>query len=278
MKNLLGKIQTFIRIRGFGVACFVGLFIWCDGSFSQPQGPEVVSGDAQTRQDPAPAGKCLSNHLIEARTLNTVRQPLYARMTEGASQGVSKTLILSESLALPFARIMERWARPIARLGVDIFCDVVVSMDGTPTFQAIPKKKDLQNPLRPWKGVGKIFSYLWYGVTLRDEGLAAALSSQQKVLAGDPSTNCMQRHLLESISRAVSFAPHHRQASQQIGYGLRGAVLVQLNILTQISLLPLGFWLDHQAVSIQKQGVPIICGDVPPIPVLSVTGDGSLTH
>lgn len=278
MKNSLPTVQTFFSSYRLLATFLIGFFIGCDGSLSKAQSPEVGPDDTQTRHDPATAGKCLSHHMIEARILNTIRQPLYGRMTEGASQGVSKTLIFSESLALPFAQIMERWARPIVRSGVDIFCDVVVSMDKTPSFQENPTKISLQNPVRPWKGVDQIFLYLWYGLTFKDERLAAALNSQQKVLSADPNTNCMQRHLLESISRAVSFAPRHRQTSAEAGYGLRGAFLVQLNILTQISLLPLGFWLDHQAVPVQQQGIPIICGDVPPISVMGIPGERTLSQ
>lgn len=255
----------------------VGLVLWgiamgASPNFADPSGAISEAISEANHHSAAQRGRCLSLHMEEAMAINTARQPLYNRMSEGASQVVSKTLILSEGMALPMTRLMEWWAQPMVDLGVDLFCDVVVSMAGTPPMVESPQKLEnegaqgISEPFDSWKGFDQLGHYVWYAVTRSDTQLSEVIAAQLGRLHKHPSTHCMQRHLLESILRAVNWAPVHRQTSQQIGFGFRGAALVQVNILSQISLLPLGFWLDHQAYPVQKQGIPLICGDVPPIP------------
>jgi hypothetical protein len=167
------------------------------------------------------------------------------------------------------AELMERWASPLVNKGVDIFCDVVVSMENTPAFGAThPHHQNHERPtsFQPWVGFGRIPVFFWHALTLDDRKLLKALDDQLEELQAKPGLHCMQRHLLESVARAVSLAPVHRSKSGQIGYGSRGGFLVQTNIMSQILLLTFGFWLDYKAAPVQLGGVDLICNDVPEIP------------
>ena len=213
-------------------------------------------------------GQCLSQHLAEAMAINQARQPLYGRLSLGASVGVSDLLILSESLALPAARVMERWARPLVRAGVDIFCDVVVSMDGTPSFpQSIdkPSEKEIR-AFNSWSGAGTWWILMAHALLGNDSSLLETLEMQMKRLESSNRFYCMQRHLLESVARAVTLAPEHRRESKRQGHSLLGHFLVRFNLVNQVMLIPFGLWLDHKAFEVQKEGIPIICADVPAIP------------
>lgn len=226
-----------------------------------------IEGEVESslKQDP---GRCLSQHLAEAIAINRLRQPQYGRQSMGASVGVSDWLILSESIAIPFARVLERWARPLVRAGVDIFCDVVVSMALTPSFKLTQAKPTPKNSelFDPWLGSGSWLMMMWYGVIGSDQKLLQRLDEQLQQVSDLPQFHCMQRHLLESLARALTYAPTHRSHSQEVGHGILGQFLVRVNIVNQLALLPFGFYLDYLAFPVQREGVPLICQDVPHIP------------
>ncbi len=106
-------------------------------------------------------------------------------------------------------------------------------------------------------------------LALKEEGFAGIYAEAKRYIAllhTEPRLNCLMRHTFESIARVAALAPGHLQAS-------RSLELPSTEDLS-MSLLESHFYminqmnsLDKLALPIQISGVPILCQDVPPIPV-----------
>ncbi|HEX7241650.1 MAG TPA: hypothetical protein VF263_15330 [Longimicrobiaceae bacterium] len=208
-----------------------------------------------------------AGHLEEAVRLNRERMPLYSRLTGGASEAVSRRLIRWETWALPVARWVDRRARPFHAAGVPVVEAAFVPMADAPEFRE--RSPDPPLPLSAFRPAS--------GRRVRRElrralsrggfaGVAEALRRELAALEAAPCYHCMLRHLLESMLRIAVLAPAH--AARAAGRGTRSPdglsrLLLRLHLLA----LPDAAKLDALAAPIQARGVPILCRDVPPIPI-----------
>ena len=203
-------------------------------------------------------------HLREAIALNRERAPLYARLSEGRSRAISRSLILQERLLLPVARWFDGRAEPYHRAGVPLLGDAFVSMDRTPAFAAPGHPLPVPPRLRP---NGRHLARA-VRAALRGEGLPAAeriMRREIETLSAEPAFHGMLRHMLESTLRIAVLAPHHeRMASDR---GLPSPRPISLRILRlHLRGFPAAVRLDRRAEPLQRRGIPIIVNDVPPIP------------
>jgi hypothetical protein len=211
-----------------------------------------------------PEARCFSTHLLEAIELNRERGPAYARVTGGRSREVTEWLIISELAALPVARWFEMREAPYRRAGIPILCEAFISMEETPPL--LPR---VAPPPTPWEGPSHAPSLpREVRTAFQRMGMAGADAVLTAALAADPESpyGCMVRHLVESAARIARLAPEHARRAAEAGLPPPDRLhwdLVRLHLAS----LPFAAWLDARAAPLQAGGVPVICRDVPHVPL-----------
>ncbi len=210
-------------------------------------------------------GGHFQTHLREAIEINKERLPSYARLTAGDSIPISRSLIRTEYISLPFAYYFDRRAAPLQASGIGFVQEEFVSMSTTPPFQEAfdnpPRLADFSR-----RAGGAVARRIW--TATRADGFAGAravVENEISAIEDLPSFHCMLRHLLESALRIVELAPRHEQRAQQVGARSPSGLSRQL---LRLHLLGLdgAARLDARAAPLQARGVPILYQDVPPIP------------
>jgi hypothetical protein len=204
-------------------------------------------------------------HVREAIALNRERMPRYAALTGGRSLAISRRLILAERLTLPAAWYVDRRARPFQARGLRLGIDEFVSMAAAPEFQDRCEAPSLQDyRMEDGPAVRRLLQAAW-----RSGGFPAlrdAAHREVERLSVEPRFHCMLRHLLESIRRAAHLAPRHEETARAAGLPSTQRVSTLL-LRLQLYGITSAAWLDHLAAPIQAEGVPILCQDLPPIPL-----------
>lgn len=202
-------------------------------------------------------------HIREAIELNRRRAPGYAEASAGVSLRISNSLVRREQILLPFARWLDRRGRRYARAGVPILEELFVSMDGAPPFSSHvapmppevvpPAPRHLARRLRRARA---------------QAGFPAAadlLERELEGLAADPGYWCMLRHMLESALRISTLAESHEARARRAG--LPSPLWIhRLLFRLHLAALPGAARLDARALPLQRQGIPILSRDLPPIP------------
>lgn len=206
-----------------------------------------------------------AGHLEEALHVNLERMPLYARLTGGESERISRRLIRYERLALPLARWVDRRARPFNARGIGVVADDFVPMAGTPPFRERSAEPPL--PLSAFRPADARRIRRALAAALKTggfAGVAAALRAELAALEAVPCYHCMLRHLLESMLRVATLAPTHVARAEAAGMKSPAGLS---RLLLRLHLFTLGdaAKLDALAAPIQARGIPILCHDVPPI-------------
>ena len=159
-----------------------------------------------------------AGRLEEALRVNLERMPLYARLTGGESERISRRLIRWERWALPLARWVDRRARPYNARGIGVVADDFVPMAGTPAFRE--RFADAPLPLAAFRPADARRIRRWLALALKTGGfggIAEALREELAALEAVPCYHCMLRHLLESMLRVANLAPAHAARRRRRG-------------------------------------------------------------
>lgn len=208
----------------------------------------------------------LAAHLREAITLNRERLPRYARLSGGATRGLSRALIISEHMILPFGLIVDLWAGWFQRRGIPIGRLEFMPMSRAPEFkERFPQgwpRPSLYIPLAggaialrlksAWKSHG-------FG------GLERQAAEEIGVLAPSPHYYAMTRHLLESLRRIAALAPLHERLAKESGVPSTRRLSAWM-AWTHLPLFRGSARLDAASAPIQAQGIPFLIQDLPAIP------------
>ena len=210
---------------------------------------------------------CMQTHMKEAINLNIQRRPLYAK-EDWRAYIISSLLIWSEKFTLSFiAPKFDENAKLYQKNGIGIMCDEFIDMDKTPKFQARKNPwPDIKKYVPPQ--VNKIKESLIQGV--RKQSFDAVKISAEEVLENlsvEPQFNCMTKHLLESVARASALAPKHIARAEAIGLS-SPAPLIWEFIESHIDSISYSLFMEKLAAKVQSKGIPIICNDVPHIPLV----------
>jgi hypothetical protein len=206
---------------------------------------------------------CFSRHLDEAIQLNENRKQLYSELTNGDSEQISSKLIRQERWAKIFAFFYDWRAETYQENGIPVVCDEFVSMSLTPPFVSYqaPQVRVGALPELPIGG--------WEDELNNKEDfdqLAQASLQMVHSLNELPDYFCMTRHLLESIVRSARLAPSHIEKSLQANLD-SPRDLLQDFIELHVDGLQDAYELDRMAFPMQAKGIPILCRDVPAIPL-----------
>lgn len=213
------------------------------------------------------ASDCFFRHLQDAVVLNRARFPLYSKLTGRGSEKLSQRLMMMEQLATPVARYFDWRARRYQKAGIPLLCDDFIDMSETPEFSPAYdgpaprleefRPEDFRTTRRALKRASREGGF---------EGLKTAALRELERLQGTPEFHCMSRHILESIARAAALAPRYVEDARSLGMKSPAGISRQF-IDLQLFYLKEAAELDAMAAPIQASGVPILCQDVPPIPV-----------
>jgi len=214
----------------------------------------------------------ITQHVQSAIKLNQERKQLYQKYFGNQAKRVFKRLILIEKLMLPPSWYFDSRAKDYLCGGVPIFSDDLVDVGLTPEFsherilpqvdEEIYSKEQIKNRIKQLKSkVKKIKSK-----NLPLEDLIAEVKQLIIDSKKDIHHNCLVRHFLESIHLGLYNLPQHRLKAKSLG--MRDPLDLGLDFaLVQINALKFMNDLDRMADPLQKEGIPIFCQDIPPIPV-----------
>lgn len=207
---------------------------------------------------------CLTDHVEEALKLNEERKSLYSALSKD-SVPVSEALIAMEHQILlglkPVMPILESyWDR-----GVPVLCKGFVPMAETPSFSetfATPLPAGDPQFASPYEIAYRLFAAQVKGGR---DGLIEA--GRKEILDLDKADHyqCLMKHMLESIVYAAEVIPEIKQAGLDKGSNLPNAWISWISIQSQITMLTTASNIDKLAEKAHRQGLPIICNDVPVI-------------
>lgn len=213
---------------------------------------------------PVEAGP-FERHLRDAIALNRERAPRYAELSRGTSQGISTALIGAELALLPVARWFDAAARPYHAAGIPLLEEVFVPMSNAPAFEesrlmsAAAHVVSFKRPRAIRLRVRRAYREGSFNAA------AEVLEDELALLAVEPETNCLLRHLLESAYRLALLAP--TRVTQAQARGLRSpAPLLGRLLALHLWGLRAANALDRRALPLQRRGIAILTQDLPRIP------------
>jgi hypothetical protein len=223
-------------------------------------------GSSTLFASPAAPEHCFTKHLSDATQLNTERRPLYEARSNGKSVPLSELLMASERIGLLTAAPLEALEWPLRADGINVLCEDLVPMSLTPAFPSTltPPTEQSYDPAAT-ESVHQDLLSAWH-----DGGYPQLLRTSEdwlRNLEGAGPYHCMVHHLLESVARAAALAPGQVERADVHGKGVLATAIIHAFIYEQIEFIQLGRHFDNMAAPLQAEGLPIICGDVPPISV-----------
>ncbi|MFZ9521156.1 MAG: hypothetical protein ACO3A4_11835 [Silvanigrellaceae bacterium] len=207
---------------------------------------------------------CVSNHVREFINLNEERSKRYAELSDNRSLSISKKLIAYERIALATLPLIENQALKYQRAGVPLLCLDVVAMHSTPNMN-----ENLKIPSKPFMyfdGGALSKKLLTQQLVGNEVLLEKELENALARLNENHSYNCLLRHFVESTLRTVRLVPKYRAASKKRGLP-NPSLILSAYINSQILFFGTATQLDLEAAPLQSEGIPVLCDDVPPIPL-----------
>lgn len=211
--------------------------------------------------------ECLSEHLEEAYKLNELRKPLYSELTEGASERISDFLIKEEKRAYWPARATEWTFRRHHHAGIPILCEDFIPMSQVPEFTYDESRTPLEEEYVP-VDYEAIQDRLFEAFKKRNFEALGVQAEEELESFTSSNYNCMTKHIIESIGRSAFLAGKYIDASRAEGLS-NPSFRLALTLRIKIGSIEEVKQIDRWAAPIQKTGVPIICNDVPHIPLHS---------
>jgi hypothetical protein len=209
-------------------------------------------------------------HLRDAIRINQERASLYSRLTGGASESISKWLLLSERCSLPFCKIPDRWAKPFLDAGIPIVKEEFMSMSGISNFQdRFPFEPASLSQFQSKRGNQISTSLLRAYRRSGFSGASVAAQDELNRLGEDRTFHSMLRHILESVIRVSNLAPLHEERRRKLFLADSTLPLSKWLFFSHFGAFSFATWIDGIAAPLQAKGIPILFQDVPGIPPTS---------
>ena len=217
---------------------------------------------------------CFTKHLFDAIQINSQRQLTYARLEDPnftsvdslRSIAISQAMIKSQELLLTdVAPIIDATSLLIEKdYGINISCLSFVSMDGIGDMENLPRPRNDRKMKRieilGWQNDLKKLIYKQDLKLLEKLDLNLIKMSQT---LDYPEYNCMLRHFLESTLRITKIAIANKDLMKK---DTKTNELIWKMIQGHVIGFAPAYTLDRAAEPLQRDGIPIICNDVPKIP------------
>jgi hypothetical protein len=261
-EGIMGKLFGLIRL--IGMISLISMPL----SSSSWASPEIALDELNASI--TPLHTCFRDHLREAIRINETRRPLYARLSHNQSLEISNELIFLEKVAVLGSYTLANFdlaAKDFQEANIPIVCSEYVSMVSTPPFRdhfesGAPHLKNFA-PTNPGRLTSLLSDAKAHGGL---QVLYETLKGEIQKLKTEPRFHCMIRHILDSMARVAALAPIHESSAR--AKGLRSPMgLTEKMLEAHLMLLEPAANLDRLAAPLQAMGLPIICQDVPHIPV-----------
>lgn len=208
---------------------------------------------------------CLSHHIREALAVNRERLPRYSKLTGGRSEIVSKKLIDSEKLVLALSPVIDLPARFWQTRDIPVICMDLVPMAGAASFE-----EKISLPLTVFQRLSKdslqaLVTRVRQAINLTNREGLLQVHGEILRLKNQKDFHCMKRHILESLARSLYVLPSYEKQSAMLNLP-SPKTLISLYLSSQVASLNLADEIDNLASEVQKEGVAILCNDLPPIP------------
>lgn len=200
-------------------------------------------------------------HIREAIAVNRERAALYARATDGASNGVFRRFIVMQHVVLPFARWFDWRARRYEAAGVPLLSSIFESMSKVPEICLTAGEKQGDDGWSPdTRAMRRALL-----AAFRDGGFGGAAKradDELRLLAARPWRDCMLRHQLESIVRLCTVGPDNIRDAIARGLSSPEPLLRRL-LYFHLRGVSGSLFLDRPALPLQRKGIPILERDLP---------------
>ncbi|MFP5520011.1 MAG: hypothetical protein ACLGGX_08920 [Bdellovibrionia bacterium] len=208
---------------------------------------------------------CFTRHLREAIVINNERSAEYQKLTQNQSTEITHRLVMMEKGLLLGAYLVDKLATYWQDNQIPMICNDFIEMSLTPASQTSYADRA---PLQPIPEIS-LNSYQSKVSTLLKKNdfnsIEEITEAHLAVLSLEPRAHCLVRHFLESILRISYHTPKYiEQARNKNIQSPRW--LLKTVIKNHLPLLAEAKEIDNLALKFQKQHVPIVCQDVPPIP------------
>lgn len=216
--------------------------------------------------------RCFATHIKEAIEINKERREKYRHLYGDGPAKVMSRLIMFEKLILISANWYDLRARKYHRHDIPILCHDLVPMDLTPEFSFTKVPAAIKLPEIDFQKLKKELKKNLKRSNPNLEKADRLLVDALNVLKEEPRAFCLSRHFLESMLRAVRLIPHYEKHFSKLNMN------DDLEINIRPERLSLGFLnthligfgemerIDRKAFIYQRQGIPLLCQDVPHIP------------
>lgn len=208
--------------------------------------------------------KAITKHLNEAIHHNKIASKKYSDLTNGESHRLSSTLIAVERLSKVLVRKIEKESRIYQENGILLLCNEMADMKDVPVYQ-----ERLPLELRPIEFMQydfKNFSDQLKVLMKKNKFEEAYILAARDLitLEKEPYQQCMTRHVMESIARAIKLSASYRDEAARLNLP-DPLLIIKKFISLQRRALVVTNYLDTQAFPFQKDGLLIFCQDVPAI-------------
>jgi hypothetical protein len=209
----------------------------------------------------------LVKHLKDAIDHNKKFVNIYSEMTDEKEEikSISYSLINMERVSVLFLSPLDKKAEIYQAKNIPVMCENVVPMSGARALREL-----LPEALRPKtfhqleikeisKKIKKLFAESKYEESYKY--IAEILEDLEHY----PEQLCLTRHFLESMARTILLMPKQRELALE--NGLEDPSFISEKFLS-LQRFPLNYnyKLDKRAFQFQKEGISILCNDIPAIP------------
>lgn len=209
-------------------------------------------------------------HLKEAIDHNLDFAKIYTNFTKEESdqeeiKSIAYSLINIERISVLFLRPLDKKAREYQEKQIPVMCENVVPMSGARSTKELlpveqrPKSfhqidiKEISQTLKDYFEDKKYQeAYVYLSKTLEE-------------LEHYPEQLCLTRHFLESMARTIVLMPKHKELARESGLDDPSFLAEKFLSLQRIPL-NYNYKLDKRAFKFQKEGISILCNDIPAIP------------
>lgn len=216
---------------------------------------------------------CFREHVHKGRELNRDRRAPYAEWADryglkGRARVVSSALIALETSMLPMARIYDLKAKKYQFTG--LFCDDFIPISETPDFSLLDAQIPSSSYIRKLAFIANFEAQVKKAMKNKnwDEVRVLALGALDHFPANE--THCLTRHFVESLGRLAALAPRHIRLALKNGLE-SPSKLISSMIKFHLFGLDYAQTIDSLAAPLQYKGIPIVCQDVPNIPIPELT-------
>ncbi len=210
--------------------------------------------------DKGEAKSCFTHHIQESIKINQESSTFYRALTGGESDKVLKKLITGEKASLKIAKSFDKKVQTYHQHGIDLLCQEFKEM--------IPFEPSLKDPRVQHVDPLSLKYFSFYkkinnAIKTKDENIIRTEALKVLIeLHQSPPYHCFTRHIIESIYRFAYYVPIRKKQSEDKNLKDPTKILIQVMKL-QLLVLPFAQYVDKLSAPIQKQGIPILCNELP---------------